>query len=296
MQNLDDKEAELNFEFPHGRDELKKWERRRLRINRKSRTSEERRQNIVVGGSINWKVTSEVATNGKSLRLPQSISLDKFEMTVIEVKFKTASRDLRRIRRTKNYSAFVRDHKNEKVDFPAPIKKNQKVHYYFRELPSTKGGVAAIRISHSRPVGREEKPDVYVNDVRISPNSFSADVAGGYKKFSDGNFFGTFIVYYNLEKLTARKTPKVTVSYPDSGAKYTCYVRQKCEFWILSTSHETCGAHMNHSQQFLLASNLKQKCGLDHVNSSPLDRLGDFLCYRLTKDSSDSVPSHSLPR
>ncbi|KAJ8905636.1 hypothetical protein NDN08_002142 [Rhodosorus marinus] len=224
MQNLADIEAEVKFEFPYGREQLRGFEVRRLRIDKKRVTAEEKRQNIVVGGDVNWTITTEKAEQGASIKLPQTITLDRFEMTVIEVEFKTGSRDLRKVQRSRHYTSSVRDSENEKADFPAGILRDRKVHYFFRDLPSTRGGVAAIRISHSRPFGTAEKPDVYINDVRLSPESFSADVAGGYKEFGDGDYFGTFLVYYNLEKLTSRKTAKVSVSYPDGGGWSTSVV------------------------------------------------------------------------
>ncbi|KAJ8903300.1 hypothetical protein NDN08_004409 [Rhodosorus marinus] len=145
-------------------------------------------------------------------------------MTVIVMHLKTQSRNLRTVKRSRYYATSVLDHKNVATKFPAPITKQEKVQYLFSELPSSPGGVVAIRIAHSRPDGKSVKPNVYVNDVIVKSSSFSYDAAGGYREFSDGSYFGEFIVYYDLEDLTAKKNPKVSVMYPDSGGYSTTVV------------------------------------------------------------------------
>ncbi|KAJ8905590.1 hypothetical protein NDN08_002097 [Rhodosorus marinus] len=216
MQNLIDSEATVNLLFPHGRDPLKWFERRRLRINKKPLSPQERAQSILVGGDLWWTVSRQ-EKKGDRIFLPSQVVLFPYETTVFEVAFDKPSRERRKVNRSRHYASYVRDHNNNKPDFPAPIEKNKKVHYYFENLPNTPGGVVAIRISHSRAYGSEDKPSVFVNDVRVPPESFSAEVAGGYKKFDDGKYYGVFIFHYNLEDIVKRQFPKVSVSYPDSG-------------------------------------------------------------------------------
>ncbi|KAJ8900832.1 hypothetical protein NDN08_000131 [Rhodosorus marinus] len=217
MQNLSGKPARVKFNFPHGMDKLKRWTRRRLRISDEKPTNEEKRQNILVGGNLMWKIAGKRAKAGGTLTLPDTIRLDQYETTVFQVTFDKDSRDLRSVKRSRHFAKSVENSRNLKPDFPAPIEKDQKVHYFFDDLPTSSRGVVAIRIAHSRPLGKVDKPKVWINNVLVPSESFSADVAGGYRKFSDGSYYGVFIVYYDLEDFTKGKRAKVSVSYPDNG-------------------------------------------------------------------------------
>jgi len=228
MQNIGTRNVTVTLNFPYGKDRLQSYERRRLGIIQRERTKAERAQSLRFGGDILWDTERVDANPGFTNQLPDEIMVEEDEITILKVVFDVPSRDNRRVQRSRHYPASIRDHAGKEPDFPAPIRKNRKIDYFFEDVPSTPGGMVDIRISHSRKFGLSEKPKVFVNNVEVPQEDFSDDVAGGFKLF-DENFYGVFLVHYHLEDLTSRTRPKISVEYPDDGGLMVTVVLEVTE-------------------------------------------------------------------